>query len=76
MKAKRILTKVVSILVVFAMLMPTFAFGADVKQPWDYDYNHSGTAMPLLPQRDMYLCRIPPTLNGDLKRKQYHMNLL
>ena len=74
MKAKRILTKVVSILVVFAMLMPTFAFGADVKQPWDYDYNHSGTAMPFTPTEGYV--SLPPTLNGDLKRKQYHMSLL
>ena len=76
MKAKRILTKVVSILVVFAMLMPTFAFGADVKQPWDYDYNHSGTAMPFTPTEGYVSQQNPPDFKWGFKKEAVSYELI
>ena len=50
MKANRILTKIVSLLVALAMLIPSFAFAAEKKdQPWDATYNHEGKDMPFTP---------------------------
>ena len=68
MKANRILTKIISLLVALTMLIPTFAFAADKDQPWDATYNHEGADMPFTPAEGYVSIQNPPDFKwGQVK---------